>query len=63
MILGLLDESAKSSVLITAISHGTDNRTVATASGHGTVAAMISTGVTLGAALITRRGRHPSAAH
>jgi hypothetical protein len=55
--------SANISVLITAIPHGTDNRTVATDSGHGTVAAIISTRVTLGTALITRRGQHPSAAH
>ncbi len=58
IVLAWLYESAGSSVLIAAVWHGTYNLTVATAGGDGTVAAVVSTGVMLGAAVIVWRGRH-----
>jgi len=57
IVLGWLYESAGCSVLIAAVWHGTYNLTVATAAGHGTVAAVVSTGVILGAVLIAWRSR------
>jgi membrane protease YdiL (CAAX protease family) len=60
IVLAWLYESASSSVLIAALWHGTYNLTVATAGGGGTVAAVVSTGVMLIAALIALRSRRRS---
>jgi len=49
-------------VLIAAIWHGTYNLTVATAGGHGMVAAVVSTGVLFGAVVIALRSRRRSSA-
>ncbi len=59
--LAWLYESAASSVLIAAVWHGTFNLTSATDGAHGTVAALVSTGATVGAVVIAwhlHRHRH-----
>jgi membrane protease YdiL (CAAX protease family) len=59
IVLGWLYDSASSSVLIVAVWHGTYNLTSATAAAHGTVAAVVSTGVSLAAValiVIYRKG-------
>lgn len=55
VVLAWLYDSAASSVLIAAVWHGTYNLTAATAGAHGLVAAVVSTGVMFGAALIAWR--------
>jgi membrane protease YdiL (CAAX protease family) len=55
IVLAWLYESAASSVLIAAVWHGTFNLTSATDGAHGTVAAVVSTGVMVGAVLIAWR--------
>jgi membrane protease YdiL (CAAX protease family) len=55
IVLAWLYESAMSSVLLAAVWHGTYNLTAATEGAHGTVAAVVSTGVMLGAVLIAWR--------
>ncbi len=55
IILTWLYESAASSVLIAAVWHGTFNLTSATDGAHGTVAAVVSTGVMAGAAVLAWR--------
>ena len=55
IILAWLYESAVSSVLIAAVWHGTFNLTSATEGAHGTVAAVVSTGVMFGAAVLAWR--------
>lgn len=55
IILAWLYESAVSSVLIAAVWHGTFNLTSATDGAHGTVAAVVSTGVIAGAAVLAWR--------
>lgn len=67
LVLGWLYESAVSSVLVVAVWHGTYNLTSATAAAHGTVAAVVSTGVSMAAValvLLYRKGigRPPAAA-
>ena len=57
VVLAWLYESAFSSVLIVAVWHGTYNLTVATAAGSGMVAAVVSTGVMVGAVVIAWRNR------
>lgn len=57
IVLAWLYESASCSVLIAAVWHGTYNLTVATAAGSGTVAAVVSTAVMAGAAVIAWRDR------
>ncbi len=57
IVLAWLYESAASSVLIVAVWHGTYNLTAATAGAHGTIAAVVSTGVMFIAALIVWRYR------
>jgi membrane protease YdiL (CAAX protease family) len=59
IVLAWLYESARSSVLVVAVWHATYNLTAATAGAHGTIAAVVSTGVMIGAAAIAwhlRRG-------
>ncbi|MGI8334421.1 CPBP family intramembrane glutamic endopeptidase [Actinomadura scrupuli] len=58
VLLAWLYESASASVLIVAVWHGTYNLTTATAGGHGTTAAIVSTGVMVLAALIAWRHHH-----
>jgi membrane protease YdiL (CAAX protease family) len=58
ILLAWLYESAGASILIVAVWHGTYNVTAATAGAHGTVAAVVSTGVMVMAALIVWRLRH-----
>ena len=60
VVLAWLYESAFSSVLIVAVWHGTYNLTVATAAGSGMVAAVVSTGVMVGAVVIAWRYRRGS---
>ncbi|MEO8827717.1 CPBP family intramembrane glutamic endopeptidase [Lapillicoccus sp.] len=66
IILAWLYESAVSSVLIAAVWHATYNLTSATDGAHGTVAAVVSTGVMAGATVLAwrlhRRARHAGAA-
>lgn len=65
VVLAWLYENASASILIAAVWHGTYNLTAATAGGHGTVAAVVSTGVMLIAAVIAWRRRrriHPRGA-
>jgi uncharacterized protein len=59
ILLAWLYESAGASILIVAVWHGTYNVTAGTAGGHGTVAAVVSTGVMVMAALVAWRLRHP----
>jgi CAAX protease family protein len=55
ILLAWLYDSARSSILIVAVWHGTYNITSATAGAHGTIAAIVSTGVLISAALIAWR--------
>jgi hypothetical protein len=57
VLLGWLYESAASSVLIAGVWHGTYNLTSATAGGSGAVAALVSTGVSIGAVVLAVRHR------
>lgn len=60
LVLAWLYESAGSSILIVAVWHGTYNLTAATAGAHGTVAAVVSTGVMLAAIVLAiHLHRHP----
>jgi hypothetical protein len=60
ILLAWLYESACCSVLIVAVWHGTYNITVATVGAGGTIAAVVSTAVMLGAAAIAwHLRRHP----
>lgn len=52
IVLAWIYESAASSVLIAAVWHGTFNLASATEGAHGTVAAVVSTGVMIGAIVI-----------
>lgn len=52
IVLAWLYESARASILIVAVWHGTYNLTSATAAGHGTVAAVVSTGVIVWAVVL-----------
>ena len=58
IVLAWLYESAASSILVAAAWHGTYNLTVATAAGSGTVAAVVSVGVMVGAGAIAWRDHH-----
>ena len=62
IILAWLYESAASSVLIAAVWHGTFNLASATDGAHGTVAAVVSTGVMAGAVVLAWR-LHRKAIH
>lgn len=57
IVLTWLTESAAGSILIAAVWHGTYNLTSATQGAHGTVAAVVSTGVMLIAAVVAWRSR------
>jgi membrane protease YdiL (CAAX protease family) len=60
VVLAWLYESAGSSILIVAVWHGTYNLTSATAGAHGLVAAVVSTGVMVLAAVIAWHARRAS---